>query len=341
MQMRKFNAENERVKRDYIDYLRHADGKSEATVDKIAAALIRFEESTGFKSFKNFHIEQAKTFKRNLERSRNPNSGEPLSVATRSATLRLVKAFFKWLAFRPGYRSKINPADAEYFNLTAKDEAVAHASWEKPFPSMQQALHAFRNMPDVAITDRRNKALFALLLMTGMRGAALGSLKMRNVDIIEGQIYQDARDMKTKASKSFLTVLCPVADDVRHCFDDWITHLREVALLSPTDAAFPQTAVSAIKGYGFQVTGLARAPWATTEPVRRIVGDAFENVGLPRFGPHTLRKTLEQWGARRYKSPEAFKAFSQNLGHEHVLTTFTSYGAVSPKRQAEIIRGDD
>ena len=252
-----------------------------------------------------------------------------------------MKAFFKWLAFRPGHRSKINPADAEYFNLTAKDETVAHASWEKPFPSMQQALHAFRNMPDIAITERRNKALFALLLMTGMRGAALGSLKLRNVDIIEGEIYQDARDMKTKASKSFLTVLCPVAEDVRNCFDDWITHLREVVLSSPTDAVFPKTAVLSIKGQGFQVTGVGRAPWATTEPIRRIVGEAFENVGLPRFGPHTLRKTLEQWGARRYKSPEAFKAFSQNLGHEHVLTTFTSYGVVSQRRQAEIIRGEE
>ena len=125
--MRKFNAENERVKRGYIDFLRHADGKSEATIDKCAAALNRFEESTGFKPFKNFYIEQAKRFKLKLERSRNPNSGEPLSVATRGATRRLVKVFFKWLAFRLGCRSKIHPADAEYFNLTAKDEAVAHA----------------------------------------------------------------------------------------------------------------------------------------------------------------------------------------------------------------------
>ena len=33
-----------------------------------------------------------------------------------------------------------------------------------------------------------------------------------------------------------------------------------------------------------------------------------------------------------------FKAWSQNLGHEEVLTTFTSYGSVGSRRQGEIIR---
>jgi hypothetical protein len=35
---------------------------------------------------------------------------------------------------------------------------------------------------------------------------------------------------------------------------------------------------------------------------------------------------------------EQLTAWSQNLGHEDVLTTFTSYGAVAPHRQAEIMR---
>jgi hypothetical protein len=38
------------------------------------------------------------------------------------------------------------------------------------------------------------------------------------------------------------------------------------------------------------------------------------------------------------KTPEQFKAWSQNLGHEKVLTTFLSYGEVACQRQGEIIR---
>ena len=36
---------------------------------------------------------------------------------------------------------------------------------------------------------------------------------------------------------------------------------------------------------------------------------------------------------------EDFKASSQNLGHEEVLTTFYSYGQVGIRRQGEIIHG--
>lgn len=37
--------------------------------------------------------------------------------------------------------------------------------------------------------------------------------------------------------------------------------------------------------------------------------------------------------------PEAFKAWSQNLGHEDALTTFTSYGTLPVHRQGEVMRG--
>jgi hypothetical protein len=35
---------------------------------------------------------------------------------------------------------------------------------------------------------------------------------------------------------------------------------------------------------------------------------------------------------------ETLKAWSQNLGHQGLLTTLTSYGAVTSPRQAELIR---
>jgi hypothetical protein len=37
-------------------------------------------------------------------------------------------------------------------------------------------------------------------------------------------------------------------------------------------------------------------------------------------------------------TPEAFKIWSQNLGHNQVLTTFINYGEVSPSRQGEVMR---
>jgi len=91
-------------------------------------------------------------------------------------------------------------------------------------------------------------------------------------------------------------------------------------------------------GLKFEVSGLARRHWSNTGPIRAIFRDAFTLAGLPYFNPHSFRKTLAQLGERMCRTPEELKAWSQNLGHEDVMTTLRSYGEVPSSRQAEIIR---
>jgi len=55
-------------------------------------------------------------------------------------------------------------------------------------------------------------------------------------------------------------------------------------------------------------------------------------------GSSSFRNTLVQLGQEVCKSPEQFKAWSQNLGHEKTLTTFLNYGEVACQRQGEIMR---
>ena len=124
---RKFCEENERIKRQDLTFLREAKRCDATTVDKAADAILRFERSTGYKTFKRFKIEQATTFKRQLEADRNTRTGKPLAKATIDGTLRAVKAFLLWLAGQPGYKSRISYSDAEYFNLNAKDARKALA----------------------------------------------------------------------------------------------------------------------------------------------------------------------------------------------------------------------
>ena len=84
----------------------------------------------------------------------------------------------------------------------------------------------------------------------------------------------------------------------------------------------------------FEALGLERECWSTATPIREIFREAFTRAGLPYFNPHSFRNTLAQLGERCCATPEAFKSRSENLGHEGVLTTLTSYGAVEPARQA-------
>ncbi|TXL16987.1 recombinase XerC, partial [Methylococcaceae bacterium HT2] len=58
----------------------------------------------------------------------------------------------------------------------------------------------------------------------------------------------------------------------------------------------------------------------------------------PYFNPHSFRKTLVTLGQKICQSPEEFKSWSQNLGHEDVLTTLYSYGEVQQHRQGEIFQ---
>lgn len=136
--MRKCCEENERAKRRYFPYIKEAKRQNVKSVDKAAAAIFRFEQSTNFKPFNRFHIEQAIAFKRTLEAAKNERTDKPLSKATIDGTLRLVKAFIHWPAGQAGFKSRISYSDAEYFNNSAKDARIAHAQREAPFPTMAQ-----------------------------------------------------------------------------------------------------------------------------------------------------------------------------------------------------------
>ena len=181
--MAKHNAANTRIKREYFDYLKEAMRRDEASIDQVAKALARFEEATGHKPFKQFHREQAKAFKRRLGSEKNIRTGKPLSRATVHSTLSALRAFFIWLAGQPGYKRKIAYADADYFNLSEKEVRIAKASREKPVPTLEQVHHVLAKMPATSDIERRNRALIALALLTGARGAALASLKLKHIDL--------------------------------------------------------------------------------------------------------------------------------------------------------------
>ena len=337
--MTKRNPENERIKRGYLNYLRNAKGKDETTLDKVAAALIRYEQATGFKSFKQFHPEHPGRFKKQLAKTKAGNSGAPLAKATIDAILRMVKAFFVWLAGQNGYKSRISYADAAYFNNNAKDARIAHARREIPYPSLEQCAHAFSQMPSATLIDRRNRAGFALLMLTGARDSALTSLRLKHVDLIEGQIFQDAREVRTKNSKTFYTWFFPVDEMYLTCLTEWVEALRKDMLFGPDDAVFPKPKIEVIEGKGFQTTGLTGEIYANANTFRQIIKAAFVSAGIRPFVPHSFRKTLVKHGDQVCQTREQFKAWSMNLGHDSIDTTLTSYLQISVDRQGELIKG--
>jgi integrase len=205
-------------------------------------------------------------------------------------------------------------------------------------PTLEQIRYVIQNMPATSEIERRDRALIAFTILTGARDGAIASFKLRHIDIAEGKIDQDAREVRTKFSKSFVTAFFPVGDDIRAALADWTAYLRTEKLWGLDDPLFPAIKIAIGESHRFGVAGLERKHWSNAGPIRTIFKQAFAAAGLPYFNPHTFRKTLALLGGQACKSPEEYKAWSQNLGHEHVLMTFSSYGAVSDYRQAQIMR---
>jgi len=337
--MRKHNAANERIKRQYLIFLKDAKRQSEASIDGVAKALSRFEEHTKYRDFKAFHYEQARAFKAHMATQKNVQTGKPLSKATLYSTMNHLKAFFQWLSMQPGYKSRLQYSDAEYFNVSEKDARIATARREKPVPTMEQIKHVLATMPAESEIEMRNRALVAFTLLTGARDRAIASAKLKHVDLVTGSFFQDAREVQTKFSKTFITYFFPVGDEIRLIVETWVKFLREEKLWSNDDPLFPSTDVGLGSKHHFEAVGIKREHWKSAAPIRTIFRDSFSHAGLPYFNPHSLRNTLVQLGETVCQTPEAFKAWSQNLGHEKVLTTFCCYGEVPGQRQGEIIHG--
>jgi integrase len=117
-----------------------------------------------------------------------------------------------------------------------------------------------------------------------------------------------------------------------------VTYLRTEKLWGLDDPLFPKTKIAVGGDRRFEAVGLDRKPWVNAGPIRKVFKEAFASAGLSYFNPHSFRKTLAGLAGQKCRTPEQYKAWSQNLGHENVLTTFSSYGGVNDHRQAEIIR---
>jgi integrase len=334
----KINAANERIKYEYFSYLKEANQLGTQSIDAVAKALDRFETYTGRTDFKRFRREQAVAFKTKLASQLSARSGEKLSKATVRSTLLALKAFFLWLAREPGYRNHLQYDDGKFFNMSLKDTAIANAAREPRVPTLEQVRAVILGMPAATVFERRNRAVIAFILLTGARDDAAASMRLKHVDLAQGKVFQDAREVRTKFSKSFPTFFFPVGDDIVAMLADWIASLHSDHGFGLNDPLFPPTRMGSDGNGGFVAIGFEHQCWTTAAPIRAIFKVAFEGAGLCYFNPHSVRKTLTRLGMGLGLGDDGMKAWSQNLGHDDVQTTYRSYGHLPSERQGDLIR---
>ena len=336
--MKKSSVNNVRILHEYTKYLRDAKGQNHSTIDGALKSMNRFEEYTGYLDFKKFKAKHAIGFKKHLLAQKSFVTGERLSKATVLTATRHLKTFFQFLVTQKGYREKINYSDIEYFNLSEKDTRIANTKRKRNVATIEQIMQTLEAMPSSTDIEMRDRALIAFVILTGARDGAVASVKIKHIDIAEGSFYQDAREVNTKFSKTFTTYFFPVDELPLKILTEWMEYLIKELGYKQSDPLFPKTKLGHNKNQQFEVVGLLKDHWSNANPIRKVFKQAFEAIDFPYFNPHSFRNTLVRLGENLCRTPEEFKAWSQNLGHESVLTSFYSYGDVPDYKQAELLR---
>lgn len=209
---------------------------------------------------------------------------------------------------------------------------------ERPERKRRQLWKNLKSMPHETDVEKRDRAVFAFMIITCVRDDALVSLKRKHIDAKEKTVWQDPKLVRTKGRKGILTgfvsQVLPLAEEI---VLDWLKHADEILKFKPNDPLFPKTLVqSSAETMCFEAKGLSREHWANAAPVREIFKNAFQTVGLPYFNPHLFRKTICKWGLKNLTQYE-YKALSQNIGHEHAMTTYNSYAKLTEDEQLEAV----
>jgi len=287
--MPKYCPENERVKRDYSFFLQAAAGKQDATIDAALRAIERFETSTDRKPFSKFHVEQARSFRSSLV-DQTGRDGAKLSAATITTALKHLRNFFLWLSQEPGFRSKLNANDANYFTPSEQDRRIAGARREGPIPTLDEVTHVLRVMPSTTVIEKRNRAVIAFAILTGARDGALASFRLKHINLSARTVFQDGREVNTKRRKTFVTHFSRSAGSPSTLLRTTFAILADELGCGPNYPLFPATRMAQSEDRNFAAVGLMRTPWRTTGPIRQIFRDAFATAGLPYVNPHSFRR---------------------------------------------------
>ncbi|WP_421761332.1 tyrosine-type recombinase/integrase [Devosia sp.] len=236
----KFHPVNERIKHRYFGYLRDAKRLDEQSIDTTARAINRFEEFADFRDFIQFRSDHASAFKAHLLQETSAK-GTPLSKATIVSTLNTLKRFFSWLPGQAGYKSRLRYEWSDYFNPSFKDITIACTHRESRVPTPEQVARAIDAMPTLTPIQCRDGAVVALIALTGARDDAVASLRLKHIDIAEGMIFQDGRDVRTKFAKTISTWFFPVDERYVKIVSNWVEYLRGDLGFDPDDPFFPKT----------------------------------------------------------------------------------------------------
>ena len=326
--MTKILYQNEQKKREFIEYLKGAEGFADSSINTFAEAIDQWQLFTKNDNFINFNKSKTIAFRDWLKSRKAKTESGTISLTTQYSYLRRIKKFFNWLSDQPLYKKKIFKNDIAFLRLSKKDSRIARQGTTKRIPTIEEAKVIIKNIKIKNEIDMRDRALICFALITGMRISAIVTLKIKNFDIKNKLIDQNPGDgVKTKNSKRILTTFFPINwDEPEKYFIKWFKYLKSRGF-GPDDPIFPATMNHFIlKKSQYSKKSVGKDFWSGTSGARKIFEKRCKMANLPYFHPHSFRHLVVNILSKARLTEEEKKAISLNLGHSNVATTFGSYG---------------
>lgn len=322
--------ENDRIVHEWQTYA----GRFEVATMRAHLHSIRMLETClGGKAFDKVTPKDAATFRDHLVKlGQTPKEHGGLSNSTIRHRASQVRQFFKWLRLQDGYK-RLSQNILLNLELPKAAQANTLPRDDRDYLTIKQAEEMLEMMPDRTIAERRDRAMVACAYTSGLRAAALTTLRLKHIDLGKKELVQDATEMRAKNGKSFRSIFFPRTEAFQKALTDWLSELAALGF-AEDDAVFPE--LTYLK---------PRAPDANPVPPMQsssAVGNAFY-IATSRIKcnctPHSVRDTLKALGNELCTSPKDRKAWSLDLGHTTEKTTETYYGKLSDQRRRSIIDG--
>ncbi|MBK8456422.1 MAG: site-specific integrase [Phyllobacteriaceae bacterium] len=309
------------------------------TVDEHLRSLARISAVFGHRPFEEVEIADVVRLKDKLRELRSDGESGRLSPSTVTHTLWHGGAFFRWLSARPGV--KIDPHLPGYFNLSRREQRVAADAVKGAGLTFDQAACIFREMLSATPTEKRNRSIFALFIVTGMRIGALVTLRGKHVNMDTRWINQDPREVDTKDGKHIRTYCLDLGHGLIDAIRIW-SRWRTENGFGAGDAFFLPDRYLQPNGLGLGFAPSSESPascWKSDDQVRQIIKNAAANAGFDTtaIASHDFRKTIHPFLARCGAMTVAEEvALQLNFGHTPTETIRKHYARM-PEAEREAI----
>lgn len=323
------NRKNEKLRREYEEYLLDCRGASQKTVNMFNKVLHRLLIFTDNADLTAFTKEDAVKFKKSLENEKG------ISARTVVSYTQQLRNFFEWLSEQAVPRKQKIKTAGQYLTVSSEIKKSSIMPTEKEIPDFDEIKRLFDSIGIEKEVDMRDRALIALLLCTGMRINALITLPLKAVDIKNNCVRQyPALGVKTKFSKSILSYIFLFDNEMYTSIASWVTYLKEVKKIDDDMPLFPKNKLLADDNTSF----VDNKPWVDDVSVKNMFKKRFQKCGVKYYPPHRLRDLSIRLGLLVSENGLHVKAVSQNVGHEKVATTLNQYCTFRPEQLGKVIK---